>query len=205
MNLHTAKASSPCLGFQELEKFKQMQDYSLYQCWVFFMCENQNVGVRQMAGLLQLLALQFTNHECAISQACSSKSSSSVTCVPLSLPRSYTLRVDPPPPHLHRTSQGVEAQQRLPQLVVVIRQCLGQALTKPHDAAVRRTLSTLVTQMVTSLGQSAPRKAQQHCECGPISDVSLRLRCMAGAAAGTGGGTAESRFDSHRPVDVMSR
>lgn len=104
MNLHTAKASSPCLGFQELEKFKQMQDYSLYQCWVFFMCENQNVGVRQMAGLLQLLALQFTNHECAISQACSSKSSSSVTCVPLSLPRSYTLRVDPPHPHLYRAS-----------------------------------------------------------------------------------------------------
>merc|ERR1712166_125553 len=93
--------------YAELEKFKQMQDYSLYQCWVFFMCENQNVGVRQMAGL-QLK--EFIK--------------------------------------LH----GVQAQQHLPQLVVVIRQCLGQALTKPHDAAVRRTLSTLVTQMVTSLG-----------------------------------------------------
>merc|ERR1712166_1192045 len=93
--------------FAELEKYKQMQDYSLYLSWVFFMCTEQPAGVRQMAGT-QLK--EFIR------------------------------------------KHGAEAQQQLPQIITVIKDCTGQALKQPHEKEVRLALSSLVTTIVTTLG-----------------------------------------------------
>merc|ERR1712194_415681 len=47
---------------------------------------------------------------------------------------------------------GAEAQQQLPELITVIKDCTGQALKQPHEKEVRLALSSLVTTIVTTLG-----------------------------------------------------